>query len=266
MKGAVGMSESDYTSVTEIPGVGASAEQISRLFHRYRFASDFCAGKDVLEVACGSGIGLGYIAKTAKKVVGGDIDDNNLKLAREHYKGRGNVEICRLDAHSLPFADGSFDVVVFYEAVYYLARPAEFFGEVKRVLRKGGVFIICSVNKDWSDFNPSPLSVRYFSVPELCSLLKERFCSVNFFAAFSAVDNTFRGRVASLIKRAAVSLHMIPKTMKGKEIFKRIFFGRLVALPAEISDGMSEYALPVPIYGDARNGDYKVVYAVCRND
>lgn len=34
--------------------------------------------------------------------------------------------------------------------------------------------------------------------------------------------------------------------MKGKEIFKRIFFGKLATLRAEIEEGMAKYVSPVP--------------------
>jgi hypothetical protein len=52
--------------------------------------------------------------------------------------------------------------------------------------------------------------------------------------------------------------------MKGKEFFKRIFFGKLIPLPPEIKDGMAEYIPPVPIPHDSPNFDYKVIYAVAR--
>ena len=61
-----------------------------------------------------------------------------------------------------------------------------------------------------------------------------------------------------------VSLHLIPKTMKGKEFLKRIFFGKLIPLPPEIKDGMSEFNPPVSIAHDTPNFEYKVIYAVAR--
>ncbi len=53
----------DYTTVTEVPGNQVTQEQLERMFHRYCFASNFAEGKDVLEVACGAGLGLGYWPK-----------------------------------------------------------------------------------------------------------------------------------------------------------------------------------------------------------
>ena len=37
----------DYSTVTETPDDKASEEQLNRLYTRYRFAREFCDGKDV---------------------------------------------------------------------------------------------------------------------------------------------------------------------------------------------------------------------------
>src|SRR2546427_9416346 len=108
----------DYTSVAETPTLKASREQVSMLYTRYHFAADHCLGKVVLEVACGAGQGLGYLAKKAKLVVGGDYTENLLRVAQRSYNRR--VPLLHLDAHALPFRDSSFDVVLLYEAIYYL--------------------------------------------------------------------------------------------------------------------------------------------------
>ena len=251
-----------YTGVTELPGQRASSEQLARLYHRYKFASQFCKGRDVLEVACGGGIGLGFLAKKAKKVVGGDIDREILEIAKDTYRGSNNIEIYQLDAENIPFENNSFDVILLYEAIYYLTHPERLINEARRVLRKGGRLIICTVNKDWSDFNPSPYSVKYFSVPELSSLIKCKFERVDFYGAFSTEGNGLRDSFVSFIKRTAVNLHLMPKTMKGKELFKRLFFGKLYPLPAEIKEDIAEYSKPVPIASDSPNSSYKVIFAV----
>ena len=113
----------NYTIVTEVPGHRGSKEQLERLYQRYRFALQFCKDKEVLEVACGSGMGLGYLAKVAKKVIGGDIDKNILKYPIKHYSGRDKIELRQFDAQNLPFEDKNFDVVILYEAIYYLPEP-----------------------------------------------------------------------------------------------------------------------------------------------
>lgn len=98
--------EVDYTNVTEVAGSKVSSEQLARMCQRYYFASKFCEGKDVLEVACGSGQGLGYLAKRARKVIGGDCTENLVKAAQKYYKD--HIEVKQLDAHKLPFESKIF--------------------------------------------------------------------------------------------------------------------------------------------------------------
>lgn len=254
----------DYSTVTEIPGIKASREQIARLFHRYHFALPYCKYKDVLEVACGAGQGLGYLAKTANKVVGIDIEEKNLSYARETYKDRKNIELHIMDAHKLLFNDKSFDVILIYEAIYYLQRPEVFLNACTRLLRKNGVLLICSVNREWSDFNPSPYSTKYFSARELSELLNTKFAAVQVFGAFSDEPDSLKDKGVSAVKRAAVALHIVPRTMKGKEALKRIFFGKLVPLPAEVIEGMTDYDPPAPVPLDVPDIKDKVIYAVAR--
>ena len=98
-----------FETVTELPGAAADAEQISMLYTRYAWAGALACEKDVLEVACGSGIGLGHLAARAKRVVGGDCDPKLAELARRQYNGR--IAVHQFDAHTLPFPDASFDLV-----------------------------------------------------------------------------------------------------------------------------------------------------------
>ncbi len=253
-----------YTTITETPGVGASREQLSMLYTRYRFAASFCKGKEVLEVACGAGQGLGYLARVAERVVGGDIDETNLRCAGERYRERPNVAIRKMDAHRLPFEGNSFDVILLYEAIYYLEHPDRFLEECRRVLRDQGMLLICTINKDWPDFNPSPFSTKYFSSRELIELLERHQFDVELYAAFPVAMKSTKEQIVSMLKQTAVALHLIPKTMKGKEMLKRIFFGKLSPLPPEVEEGMAEYAPPMPIFSDSSEGDYKVLYAVAR--
>ena len=206
----------DYSSVTEVPGHKVTNEQLARMYHRYRFAVEFCNGKDILEVACGAGQGLGYVARHARRVVGGDYTEDLVRDAKRYYKDR--VELHILDAHQLPYKDKSFDVVILYESLYYLAKPEIFVEEARRVLREPGVLLIASVNKDWSEFNPSPFSTNYYSVPEVNKLLEKNGFSVECYGAFSSIPKTAKEKIVSCVRRMAVALHLIPKTMKGKEI------------------------------------------------
>ncbi len=249
-----------FGTVTELPGDGATPEQISMLYTRYHWAGELAAGKDVLEVGCGPGVGLGYLARLAGSIVGGDYDEQLMHSAQARYRSR--IPLLRLDAEALPFAEAAFDVVVLFEALYYLARPEAFFREARRVLRPGGAVLVCLPNKDWTGFNPSPFAHRYFSAPELNAALAAAGFAPRLFGGFRAAAETLRDRILLTVRRAAVNMHVIPRTMKGKELVKRLLYRRIVPLPVEVHDGMAELGDLVPINADAPPSAFRVLYAV----
>jgi len=253
----------DYTIVTELPCSLATHEQHCRLYQRYHMARQYSCGKAVLEVGCGAGVGLGYLASTASYTVGGDYTESLLRIAYSHYRKR--VPLVRFDAHILPFRDDSFDVVVLFEAIYYLRYPSKFLAECRRVLSSRGIVVICSVNRAWSDFNPSPLSTRYYSAQELGDLLKEHGFGVELYGAFPVATGTAKDRIVSLIKRVAINLNLIPKTMKGKAVLKRVFLGRLVPIPPEVTEGMTDLCSLVSMDGASARSTYKVFYAIAHS-
>jgi ubiquinone/menaquinone biosynthesis C-methylase UbiE len=203
-------------------------------------------------------------------VVGGDYDAGMVRTAQRTYRGR--VGVVHLDAQALPFADRSFDVALLYEAIYYLPDPGKFLDECRRVLREPSMLIVCSVNKGWSDFNPSPFSTTYYSASELFALFTEHGFQTELFGAFSSTTDSLSRKAVSLIKRTAVSLHLIPGSMKGKQWLKRIFYGRLIPLPAELSPepaqglykGQADSGALMPISSEGSTGQFKVLYAVGR--
>jgi len=249
-----------FTTVTELPGTGATPEQASMLYTRYHWACALSGGKDVLEVACGPGVGLGYLARRARSVVGGDYDERLLRLAQAQY--RSKIPVLRLDAQALPFSDRAFDVVVMFEALYYLGRPEEFFREARRVLRPGGAVLVCLPNRDWTGFNPSPFTHHYFSASELRSALAAAGFTPRLFGGFPAASETLRDRILLAARRVAVNMRVMPKTMKGKELVKRFLYRRLIPLPPEVHDDMAEPGALVPIDIGAPSLAFRVLYAV----
>lgn len=254
----------DYSTITELPGAKVTKLQLEREVHRYAFGASYCEDKDVLEVACGGGQGLGLLARTARRVVGGDCDKANLTHAHETYRGREDVKVVELDAHELPFGNNEFDVVLLYEAIYYLKHPEKFLDECRRVLRDGGTIVVCTANKNWPDFNPSPFSHSYFSVPEMRDLFARKGFSVEFFGAFPDHRDSFGAKLRSFIKRMVVKFNLMPKSMKGKVLFKRIFYGNMVVLPRELVPGSCAYEPPLSLPDDRENTLYTAIFAVAR--
>ena len=186
---------------------------------------------------------------------------NLVAQAGRHYRDRLRV-LC-LDAQALPFRDGAFDVAILYEALYYLPKPDRFLREARRVLRaKGGCLVVCSANPQWSDFNPSPHSLRYYTPSELASLCRDAGLEPQTFGAYRTTSTSFKSKVVSAIRRTAVALHLMPTTMKGKEKLKRLFYGKLLEMPPELSDERAEAEAPAVVPADEIRGDYKVFFVV----
>jgi SAM-dependent methyltransferase len=228
---------------------------------RYEVARRLADGRRVLEVGCGSGQGLGYVARSAGRVVGGDITAGLLAQARCHY-GAG-VPLAQFDAHSLPFASTSFDVIQLHEAIYYMIEPRRVFEECRRVLAPGGVLVLSSINPVWPDFNPSPHATGYLRAEDLKALLERDFRSVEILMGFAVPQRTAIRSVLSIAKRAAVRLKLIPRTMRGKTLLKRIFLGPLVQAPAELVPDLAAVDEPVSIPLD-HSPRFRVIYAIAQ--
>jgi ubiquinone/menaquinone biosynthesis C-methylase UbiE len=254
----------DYSAVTEMPGSGATREQLARLYHRYHTARQYATHKRVLEVASGTGMGLSYLAHTASSVIGGDYTPNLLHIAHSHYQDR--MPLLCLDAHHLPFHSHTFDLVIIFEAIYYLPDAEEFITEARRILDKDGTLLISTVNKDWGEFAPSSFSTRYFSVPELYDLLSQKdFIELEFYGAFPTKTASFRQMAVSLVRRLAVVLNLMPKTLTGRALLKQIFYGNLTPLPSEVSEDMATLYPLEPITTNlSNNKEYKIIYCTAQ--
>ncbi len=251
----------EYIAETEIPGTLVSQWQLQVISHRYYFAAQFISGKEVLEVGCGPGLGLGYLSRSAKRVVGGDIIMDSLRLAQNHYNGR--VGLACMDAHKLPFRNDCFDVAISLAAVIYLDLPV-FLAECRRILRKNGILIINSPNKDIPGFQESRLSNKYYSANELFKLLKENDFDVELFGAFPA-DNqsgTTRQKLRqTFMEKAGKTLDMVPKGGAIKALLNKSIYHKTI-LKAEIDDDMAENVQLVPISCHSPDFRHRILYAV----
>ena len=77
--------DTSFVAITEISGDEVTVEQVERMARRYYWAGDYCVDKDILEVGCGTGQGVGYLASAARSVTAGDYSDTLLEIARRHY-------------------------------------------------------------------------------------------------------------------------------------------------------------------------------------
>ena len=93
-------------------------------------------GKDVLEIACGTGRFTAMLAERGANIVGLDISNAMLAQGRAKARRAGvadHIEFLRGDAARLPFPDDHFDAVFAMRFFHLAETPAKFMAEMARV-------------------------------------------------------------------------------------------------------------------------------------
>jgi SAM-dependent methyltransferase len=116
-------------------------------WHRYVVARRFCKGKTVLDVACGESYGSNMLALVAARVTGVDISEHAIAHAAGQYGDRENLQFIQGDCQNLPLPDASVDVAVSLETIEHIEEQEAFVGELRRVLRPGGLLVMSSPNR-----------------------------------------------------------------------------------------------------------------------
>ena len=101
----------------------------------------------VLDLGCGAGRTTAHIRKLTDRVIGTDLSEVMIDVARQKY---ADIEFRVMDASRLDYPDTSFDSVVFsYNGLCYLypeQKRMDAIREICRVLKPGGTFIFSSFN------------------------------------------------------------------------------------------------------------------------
>jgi len=93
----------------------------------------------VLEVGGGMGTDLAQFARHGAIVTDVDLSEGHLQLAQENFRLRGLTgRFVHHDAESLPFDDGSFDLVYSNGVIHHTPNTARAVAEILRVLKPGG--------------------------------------------------------------------------------------------------------------------------------
>lgn len=104
---------------------------------------DRFSGKRVIEVGCGMGSDLARFARAGAVAIGLDLAPRHLRISRQRLEHEQVASrLVRADAETLPFADGSIDVVYSFGVLHHTPEIESAIDEIWRVLRPGGVAII----------------------------------------------------------------------------------------------------------------------------
>jgi ubiquinone/menaquinone biosynthesis C-methylase UbiE len=164
--------------------------------HRYAIASDFVAGKIVLDIASGEGYGTNILSKSALEVIGVDIDLESVVNANKKYS-KSNLKFVYGSADKIPVDSNSIDVVISFETLEHHDKHHEMLLEIKRVLKHDGILIMSSPDKKYysdltGQINPFHVKELYFK--EFKALIDAHFANTNYYFQNSFNLNSFIGK------------------------------------------------------------------------
>lgn len=113
----------------------------------YQFCYDWlaknCKNKIVLDYGCGNGVHALRITKMGAKVVGIDLSESSLLIARERAKNEeleDKIEFILMDCEKMEFPDNSFDII-FDGGVFSSLDINSAYLELARVLKPDGCLL-----------------------------------------------------------------------------------------------------------------------------
>jgi SAM-dependent methyltransferase len=219
-------------------------------------------GTRVLDVASGPGYVAAAAAERGASVIGVDIAEGMIALARERHP---QLDFRFGNAEELPFADGSFDAVVGNFVLLHVGRPERAAAEFARVVDAGGrVALTVWDFPDRARFHgvlldavaeagavpPNDIPVgppifRFSDEEEFAGLLREQGLddigvrTVSFSHTLPSPDALWRGLLGGTVRLSVMILRQ-PQDVQRRiraafdEIVRRYQVGPEVALPVSV--------------------------------
>lgn len=114
---------------------------------RYRFVSEYVAGKVVLDCACGEATGAEmFSASEASVVYAVDISEASLQEAK-HLHPNAAINFITGDATNMPLPDKHVDIYVSLETIEHIDRDINYLREAVRLTKPDGLFICSTPNR-----------------------------------------------------------------------------------------------------------------------
>ncbi|CAG1004019.1 Arsenite methyltransferase [Methanosarcinales archaeon] len=137
----------------------------------------------VLDIGCGSGLQTMLIGKKCKKVIGIDISEKAITIAKSisHYmKGRFNIEFRCIKLENANFENEFFDRIFSFCVIEHISNYSEILKEAHRILKNNGqmIFSVDSLEnikdiKLVEKHKKQHFVEKYFKKEELKTILEE---------------------------------------------------------------------------------------------
>ena len=148
------------------------------LFHKvnYKLTKPFFKGKKVLNIGCWTASFETQFKDDDCQITGVDISLAALKIAK---RANPHCNFAAADAFHLPFSNNLFDIVSLFMVLEHIPKNTEpqFFREVNRVLKTGGLFIITTPRSEFMgnifDVAHWLVGHRHYKVENLHNMLSD---------------------------------------------------------------------------------------------
>jgi SAM-dependent methyltransferase len=104
----------------------------------------------IVDVGCGQGRSFRLLKDTfhAQRLIGIDLDDENLRIARQRASDdQTQVEFLKSDCATINLPDGVADMVFCHQTFHHLVRQEEALAEFHRILKPGGLLLFAESTK-----------------------------------------------------------------------------------------------------------------------
>ncbi|GCE10814.1 bifunctional 2-polyprenyl-6-hydroxyphenol methylase/3-demethylubiquinol 3-O-methyltransferase UbiG [Tengunoibacter tsumagoiensis] len=116
------------------------------------FGEGALSQQEILEVGCGGGLLSEGLARRGACMWGLDPNERALEQGRHHAQTQGlggNIFFQAGSAEALPYAAGSFSVIICLDVLEHVRDLNQTIREIARVLAPGGLFIFDTINRTW---------------------------------------------------------------------------------------------------------------------
>src|SRR5919204_1524033 len=177
----------ELTGERTLPDVPAENYWFRRHLAVYEWVAERCAGRDVVDMACGEGYGVEVLARRARHVTGVDANPDAHEHARLKYT-RPGVRFVRelVETYSQPC-----DAVVFLQTIEHVHDPKAVLDHMRSLLRPGGAVYVSTPNvltlaPAGAEKSGNPWHLREYRPEEYRALCERHFAHVELLGVFHA--------------------------------------------------------------------------------
>src|ERR687885_2672160 len=177
----------ELTGERTLPDVPAENYWFRRHLAVYEWVAERCAGRDVVDMACGEGYGVDVLARKARRVTGVDANPEAHEHARLKYE-RPGVRFVRdvVESYAEPC-----DAIVFLQTIEHLEDPGAVLDHFRALLRPGGTAYVSTPNvltlaPPGAAKSDNPWHVREYRAEEFRALCSASFDEVELLGLFHA--------------------------------------------------------------------------------